>query len=87
MALVDDNTKIVPANGPDLMRPRRPEGAAQDVRDAFSTGSGKLLRKGMGPDEGSPRRPPRSSTPSGATRGSSSTLAFKSLWGHFAPDA
>ena len=83
--LVDDQTQIVPANGPLL---GRAELQAQHTMYATILDRlGKLLRKGLGPDEVLAAAPTQEFAAQWGDPKQFTTLAFKSLWGHFAPDA
>jgi cyclase len=81
----NDDTRIVPANGPILSRK---DLAAQ--RTMYFTVYDRLVKqltKGMGPDEAYASGPAKEFE---AQWGDSKTFvlsAFRSLWGHFAPDA
>lgn len=83
--LVDDKTQIVPANGPVM---GRAELTAQHAMYAtIFDRLGKLLRKGMSPEEVLAAEPTKEFDPKWGDPRQFTTLAFKSLWGHFAPDA
>ena len=59
-------------------------------RDMFATifdRLGKLLRKGMAPDEVLAAAPTKEFDAKWGQSDVFVTMAFKSLWGHFAPDA
>jgi hypothetical protein len=47
----------------------------------------KLLRKGLGPDEVVAQNPTKEFDAKWGNPTEFTTLAFKSLWGHMAPDA
>lgn len=81
----DASTLIVPANGPVL---RRADLKAQhDMYATIFDRLQKLLRKGFGPDEVVAQNPTREFNEKWGEPTAFVTLAFKSLWGHFAPDA
>jgi glyoxylase-like metal-dependent hydrolase (beta-lactamase superfamily II) len=83
--LVDDQTQVVPANGPVM---GRAELKAQHAMYATILDRlGKLLRKGMGPEEVLAAEPTKEFDAKWGDPRQFTTLAFKSLWGHFAPDA
>jgi glyoxylase-like metal-dependent hydrolase (beta-lactamase superfamily II) len=83
--LADGNTHIVPANGPLLTRAELE--AQRDMYATIFDRLGKLLRKGMGPDEVVAAQPTKEFKPEWGDATEFITRAFKSLWGHFAPDA
>jgi cyclase len=85
ISLSDANTRIVPANGPLLTR-----ADLEAQRDMYATifdRLGKLLRKGMAPDEVIAAAPTKEFDAKWGQSDVFVTMAFKSLWGHFAPDA
>lgn len=83
--VANDTTRIVPANGAVLTRKD-----LQSHRDMYMTifdRCVKLLVKGLGPDEAIAQQPAKEFE---AAWGDSKRFvgsAFKSLWGHYAPDA
>jgi cyclase len=81
----DANTKIVPANGALLTRADLE--AQRDMYAAIFDRLGKLLRKGMGPEEVIAANPTKEFDAKWGDSVAFTTLAFKSLWGHLAPDA
>jgi len=84
-SLADEHTRVVPANGPLLTR-----ADLQSQVTMYSTISDrlqKMLRQGLGPDEAVARKPTAEFEPGWGDPTQFVTLAFKSLWGHFAPDA
>jgi glyoxylase-like metal-dependent hydrolase (beta-lactamase superfamily II) len=85
IALADANTRIVPANGPVLTRADLE--AQRDMYAAIFDRLGKLLRKGLAPDEVVAAAPAREFDAKWGNSDVFVTMAFKSLWGHFAPDA
>ncbi len=83
--LVNDKTQIVPANGPVMTR--ADVKAQQQMYATIFDRLGKLLRKGMGPDEALAAAPTKEFDAQWGNPTQFTTLAFRSLWGHFAPDA
>jgi hypothetical protein len=61
--------------------------AQRDMYAAIFDRMTKLLRKGMGPQEVLEAAPTREFDAKWGDPTLFVTLAFKSLWGHFAPDA
>jgi cyclase len=85
IAMCDANTKIVPANGP-LVGKADLE-AQLKMYQTISQRMGQLLRKGMGPDEVLAAGVTKEFDAQWGEPTKFVTLAFKSLWGHMAPDA
>jgi glyoxylase-like metal-dependent hydrolase (beta-lactamase superfamily II) len=85
VALADDHTVIVPANGPNLTKADL-AAQAQMYATIFDRLQ-KLLRKGMGPDEVAAAEPTQEFDAKWGDPKQFVDLAFKSMWGHFAPDA
>jgi len=85
LSLCDDHTVIVPANGPDLTKAELAE--QQTMYATIFDRLGKLLRKGLGPDEVVAAEPTKEFNARWGDPRQFVDLAFKSLWGHFAPDA
>jgi glyoxylase-like metal-dependent hydrolase (beta-lactamase superfamily II) len=85
LTLIDDHTVIVPANGPNLTKAELAE--QQKMYATIFDRLGKLLRKGMGPDEVAAAEPTKEFNAKWGDPKQFVDLAFKSLWGHFAPDA
>jgi cyclase len=83
--LVNDKTQIVPANGP--LMSRADLKAQQQMYATILDRLGKLLRKGMGPEEALAAAPTKEFDGQWGDPTQFTTLAFRSLWGHFAPDA
>ena len=81
----DAKTQIVPANGPVVTRADLE--AQRDMYAAIFDRLGKLLRKGMSPAEAVAASPTKEFDAKWGEPTQFVTLAFKSLWGHFAPDA
>jgi glyoxylase-like metal-dependent hydrolase (beta-lactamase superfamily II) len=83
--LADANTKIVPADGPvltaaDLTTQRA---AYFSIYDNLV----KCLTKGLSPEEALATEPAKGINPSWGDPTPFLTASFKSLWGHYAPDA
>ncbi len=85
LSLIDDHTIIVPANGPNLTKADLAE--QQKMYATIFDRLGKLLRKGLGPDEVAAAEPTKEFNARWGDPKQFVDLAFKSLWGHFAPDA
>jgi hypothetical protein len=83
--VTDAKTQIVPANGPVITRADLE--AQRDMYAAIFDRLGKLLRKGMSPAEVVAAHPTKEFDAKWGESTQFVTLAFKSLWGHFAPDA
>jgi len=83
--LVDDKTQIVPANGPVMTRADLQ--AQQKMYATILDRLSKLLRKGMGPQEALAAEPTKEFDAKWGDSKQFTLLAFKSLWGHMAPDA
>ena len=84
-SLVDDHTVIVPANGPMLTKADLT--AQHDMYATIFDRLQKLLRKGLGPDEIAAAKPTQEFDAKWGDPKLFVDLAFKSLWGHLAPDA
>ena len=85
VGLVDDHTVIVPANGPILTKAELVD--QQQMYATIFDRLTKLLRKGLGPDEVIAQAPTREFDDKWGDSRQFVDLAFKSLWGHMAPDA
>jgi cyclase len=85
ITVADANTKIVPANGPVVTRAELE--SQRDMYAAIFERLGKLLRKGMSPAEAVAANPTQEFNAKWGEPTQFVTLAFESLWGHFAPDA
>lgn len=83
--LVDDHTVIIPANGPTLTKADLT--AQHDMYATIFDRLQKLLRKGLGPDEVAAAQPTQEFDAKWGDPKQFVDLAFKSLWGHLAPDA
>jgi glyoxylase-like metal-dependent hydrolase (beta-lactamase superfamily II) len=83
--LADDKTRIVPADGPVLAR-----ADLQAQRTVYFTIYDRLVKcltKGLSPAEAVATEPAKDLNPQWGDPAPIVTMAFKSLWGHFAPDA
>jgi len=83
--LADDNTRIVPANGPLLTR--KDLESQRDMYMAIYDRLVKSLTKGLGPDEAAAAKPADGYNTQWGDPNAFVLMAFKSLWGHFSPDA
>ena len=83
--IVDEHTVIVPANGPNLGKSEllAQHGMYATIFDRLQ----RLLRKGLGPEEVQAEAPTREYDAQWGDPRQFVDLAFKSLWGHLAPDA
>ena len=85
LKVADANTKIVPANGPVITKADLE--AQQKMYQTIFQRMNQLLRKGMGPEEVLAANPTKEFDAQWGEPTKFVTLAFKSLWGHLAPDA
>lgn len=83
--LVDARTRIVPSSGPILTQEDLK--AQHTMYAAIMDRLSRLLRKGMGPDEVLAAGPAKEFEAKWGDSTAFVTMAFKSLWGHMAPDA
>jgi glyoxylase-like metal-dependent hydrolase (beta-lactamase superfamily II) len=83
--MADDNTRIVPANGPVVTKADLE--AQVKMYQTISQRMNQLLRKGMGPEEVLAANVTKEFDEKWGEPTKFVTLAFKSLWGHMAPDA
>ncbi len=86
LKIANDGTKVIPANGPIIGRKE-----LQAHRDMYFQVFDRLVkqlikRHGAGRSVCSPARR-RNTKPSGAIRQAFVLASFRSLWGHYAPDA
>jgi glyoxylase-like metal-dependent hydrolase (beta-lactamase superfamily II) len=81
----DANTRIVPANGPVITKKELDEQRA--MYQTIAQRLNGLLRKGMGPDEALAAQPTKEFDARWGDPTQFVNLAFRSLWGHAAPDA
>jgi cyclase len=84
-SLANDSTRIVPANGPVLARADLV--AQQQMYATISQRLQRMLRQGLGPEEAVAKAPTAEYDARWGDPRSFVAEAFKSLWGHFAPDA
>lgn len=85
LKIADDSTRIIPANGPVLTRKD-----LQAQRTMYFTIYDRLVKqltKGMGPDEAYATGPAREFEAQWGDSRAFVLASFRSLWGHFAPDA
>jgi glyoxylase-like metal-dependent hydrolase (beta-lactamase superfamily II) len=83
--LADDQTRIIPADGPILTR-----ADLQAQRTSYFTIYERLVKcmtQGLGPAEALATDPAKGINPQWGDSQPFLTMAFKSLWGHLAPDA
>ncbi len=84
LEIADDNTRIVPADGALLTR-----ADLQSQRTMYFTIYERLvqcLNKGLAPEEALATEPAKGLNPQWGDPNAFLTMAFKSLWGHYAPD-
>jgi cyclase len=84
-SLANDDTRIVPANGPVLKRADLV--AQQQMYSTISQRLQRMLRQGLGPEEAVAKAPTAEYDARWGDPRFFVAEAFKSLWGHFAPDA
>ena len=85
LKVCDGETRIVPADGPVLTR-----ADLQAQRTMYFTIYDRLVKaltKGLGPDEAADTEPAKDLNPQWGNPRPFVLNAFKSMWGHFAPDA
>jgi cyclase len=85
LKLANDSTKIVPANGPIITRKELQ--AQRDMYFQIFDRCVKQLVKGMGPDEAADSQPAKEYEAQWGDSRQFVLASFKSLWGHYAPDA
>jgi glyoxylase-like metal-dependent hydrolase (beta-lactamase superfamily II) len=85
VALTDEHTRIVPANGPVMSRAELM--AQQEMYQRIFEATIKLLTKGLSPDEAVAQAPTKGMMPQWGDPTVFVLQAFKSLWPHHAPDA
>jgi glyoxylase-like metal-dependent hydrolase (beta-lactamase superfamily II) len=85
LKIANDRTRIVPANGPIITR--QDLQAQRAMYFAIYDRLIKQLVKGMGPDEAYASGPAREFEAQWGDSKQFVLAAFRSLWGHFAPDA
>jgi cyclase len=84
LKIADDNTRIVPANGALLTR-----ADLQTQRTMYFTIYERLVKcltQGLSPDEALATEPAQELNPQWGDPNAFLAMAFKSLWGHYAPD-
>jgi glyoxylase-like metal-dependent hydrolase (beta-lactamase superfamily II) len=84
LKIADDNTRIVPADGALLTK-----ADLHSQRVMYFTIYERLVKcltSGLGPDEMVATQPAREFNPQWGDQSAFVTMAFKSLWGHYAPD-
>ena len=85
LKVANDDSRIVPANGPLLTR--KDLQAHRDMYFAIFDRLVKLLVKGQGPDEVVAAKPAKDFEAQWGPSDTFVNASFKSLWGHYAPDA
>jgi glyoxylase-like metal-dependent hydrolase (beta-lactamase superfamily II) len=83
--LADEHTRIIPANGPVLTRADLIE--QQQMYATISGRMQKMLRQGLGADEVVARNPAAEYEARWGDSKAFVNMAFRSLWGHMAPDS
>ena len=84
LKIADDDTRIVPADGALLTK-----ADLQGQRAMYYTIYERLVKcltTGLGPDEMLATQPAKEFNPQWGDQSAFVTMAFKSLWGHYAPD-
>ena len=84
LKIADDHTRIVPADGALLTK-----ADLHSQRTMYFTIYERLVKcltSGLGPDEMAATQPAKEFNPQWGEQSAFVTLAFKSLWGHYAPD-
>jgi cyclase len=84
LKIADDHTRIVPADGALLSR-----ADLHSQRAMYFTIYERLVKcltSGLGPDEMVATQPAKEFNPQWGDQSAFVTMAFKSLWGHYAPD-
>jgi cyclase len=85
LKVANDDTRLIPANGPVLTRED-----LQAHRDMYFTIFDRLVKqlvKGQGPDEAVATKPAKEFEAQWGNSDVFAMASFKSLWGHYAPDA
>jgi glyoxylase-like metal-dependent hydrolase (beta-lactamase superfamily II) len=85
LKIANDGTKVIPANGPIVGR--RELQAYRDMYFQIFDRLVKQLTKGMGPEEAYQSAPAKEYEAQWGDSHSFVLAAFRSLWGHYAPDA
>ncbi len=84
-SVADDHTRIIPANGPVLGKADLLE--QQQMYTAISGRMQKMMRQGLGVDEVVARNPAAEYEAKWGDSKQFTDMAFRSLWGHMAPDS
>jgi cyclase len=82
--IADDNTRIVPANG--VLLTRADLQTQRTMYFSIYEQLVKCLTKGLSPEEALTTEPAKGLNPQWGDPNAFLTSAFKSLWGHYAPD-
>lgn len=85
IAVANDETRVVPANGP--MITRKDLVVHRDMYKTIYERLVKSLTSGLSPEEALALEPAKEFAPQWGDPRQFLTMAFKSMWGHFAPDA
>ncbi|MGC1457846.1 MAG: MBL fold metallo-hydrolase [Steroidobacteraceae bacterium] len=83
--LANDQTRIVPANGPVLTKANL--GEQQQMYSTIAGRMQKMMRQGLGVDEVVARNPAAEYEARWGDSKQFTDMAFRSLWGHMAPDS
>jgi cyclase len=83
--LTDDDTRVVPARGPDLSRADLE--AQHEMYDTIYSRLATLLNRGRGPDEAVAAQPTKEFDAKMGPSDAFVAQAFKSLWAYLSPDA
>lgn len=83
--VADEHTRIVPANGPVLTKADLAE--QQQMYTTISGRMQKMMRQGLGVDEVVARNPAAEYEAKWGDSKTFTDMAFRSLWGHMAPDS
>ncbi|MGH8228868.1 MAG: MBL fold metallo-hydrolase [Steroidobacteraceae bacterium] len=81
----DDQTRVIPAHGPVLTRTDLI--SQHKMYSTIARRLQKMIRQGLGPHEAVERNPTAEFNAKWGDPTVFTTLAFQSLWGHYAPDA
>jgi cyclase len=83
--IADDQTRIVPGNGPVLTRAQLAE--RHEMLATVAIRLQRAIRQGLAPDEVVAQNPTKEFNAEMGDPAQFTATAFESLWGHFAPDA
>ena len=83
--LADEHTRIIPANGPVLSKAELVE--QQQMYVTIAGSMQKMMRQGLGVDEVVARNPAAAYEAKWGDAKAFTDMAFRSLWGHMAPDS